>query len=119
MISRRNLILSAAAGLITAPAVVRAASLMPARSIMAPEPALHFGFVSRLYAHSCETQIVKLQDAGFSLVDIASKLNGRGSRAMNGERWDIERVTGVMRLADQIRRSDRRRAAETSLRGYW
>lgn len=50
MITRRNLIIGASAALITAPAIVRAASLMRVRGIIIPDDRIYiyYGFCDRL-----------------------------------------------------------------------
>ena len=49
MITRRNLVIGASAALITAPAIVRAASLMPVSSIIIPDDRIYYGFCDRLW----------------------------------------------------------------------
>jgi hypothetical protein len=51
---RRSIILGAAATLICAPAIVRAANLMPVRRLPFPFGPQYAGFVERLYFHTLE-----------------------------------------------------------------
>jgi hypothetical protein len=46
MISRRDCLIGASAALMTAPAIVRAGSLMPVRSVIIPSGCNYYGFVS-------------------------------------------------------------------------
>jgi hypothetical protein len=48
VITRRNLIIGASAVLITAPAIVRAATLMPVRSMIIRDDRIYYGFCERL-----------------------------------------------------------------------
>lgn len=48
-LNRRTIIVGATASLIAAPAVVRAASLMPVRGIVLPSEPVQYNFAQRLY----------------------------------------------------------------------
>jgi hypothetical protein len=106
MIARRNFFFGVAASLICAPAVVRAASLMPVRIVPTVVQLQHFGFCERLYVAGILPTIMRLQDAGFALEEIAADLNARGSRSMNGDVWDARRVLGVVNRDRRIRDPD-------------
>jgi hypothetical protein len=53
-LSRRTLLIGAAASFMCAPAVVRAASLMPIRAFIVPIQPIHAGFIERLWFHCIE-----------------------------------------------------------------
>ena len=54
LITRRSILIGAAASLICAPAIVRAASLMPVRRPLPPFGPQYAGFVDRLYFHTLD-----------------------------------------------------------------
>src|SRR5208337_946495 len=83
MISRRKLLIGAAASLLCAPAIVRVGSLMPVRGIVLPTERCYFGFVDRLYVHIHLPPIMALQNAGLSAHGIAAEMNRRGGKAIN------------------------------------
>jgi hypothetical protein len=53
-ITRRSIFIGAAASLICAPAIVRAANLMPVRSLRGPIGPQYAGFCERLFYHSLD-----------------------------------------------------------------
>jgi hypothetical protein len=53
-LTRKTILIGAAASLICAPSVVRAASLMPICSVIAPANRIYVGFVDRLRLHCME-----------------------------------------------------------------
>lgn len=53
-LTRRTILIGAAASLICAPSVVRAASLMPIRGVIVPANQIYMGFVDRLRLHCME-----------------------------------------------------------------
>ena len=60
--TRRSIIISAmAASLLCAPAIVRAASLMPVRRLPFPYGPQYAGFLERLYFHSLEAHLRSLR----------------------------------------------------------
>ena len=54
LITRRSILIGAAASLICAPAIVRAANLMPVRRLPFPFGRQYAGFLERLYFHTLE-----------------------------------------------------------------
>jgi hypothetical protein len=56
-ITRRGIILGAAAALVCAPAMVRVTSLMPVRRLPFPFGPQSAGFVERLYLHALESHM--------------------------------------------------------------
>jgi hypothetical protein len=54
LISRRSLFIGAAASLLGAPAIVRAANLMPVRRLPFPFGPQYAGYVERLFLHALE-----------------------------------------------------------------
>ena len=54
LITRRSIFIGAAASLICAPAIVRATSLMPVRSLRGPIGPQYAGFCERLFYHSLD-----------------------------------------------------------------
>jgi hypothetical protein len=60
--TRRSIVISAmAASLLCAPAIVRPASLMPARRLPFPYGPQYAGFLERLYFHSLEAHLRSLR----------------------------------------------------------
>ena len=57
LITRRSIIRGAAVSLIFAPAVVRAASLMPVRGLRLPVERQYAGFVERLYFRALDSDL--------------------------------------------------------------
>jgi hypothetical protein len=106
MLNRRKFLISASCAILCAPAVVRAEILMPIRGIILCEDIPHYGFVERLGAHSHMQSIQPLLVNGLSACEIAVELNGRNSKGVNGLKWDANKVLGIIRLDQSIRRSD-------------
>jgi len=69
LITRRSIFIGAAASLICAPAIVRAANLMPVRSLRGPIGPQYAGFCERLFYHSL--------DCGLRAGRISTVLNGK------------------------------------------
>jgi hypothetical protein len=61
LITRRSLFIGAAVSLMCAPAIVRAASLMPVRRLPFPFGPQSAGFVERLYFHALESHVRNLR----------------------------------------------------------
>ena len=57
LITRRSIFIGATASLICTPAIVRAASLMPVRSLRGPIGPQYAGFVERLFFHSLDKDL--------------------------------------------------------------
>jgi hypothetical protein len=57
LITRRSIFIGAAASLLCAPAIVRATSLMPVRSLGGPIGPQYAGFVERLFYHSLDSNL--------------------------------------------------------------
>jgi hypothetical protein len=66
----------------------------------------YYGYVQRVYAQGYAATILRLQDAGLSMHEVAAELNTHSGRAMNGAAWDAGRVLGVLRLNEAIHRND-------------
>jgi hypothetical protein len=64
LITRRSIFIGAAASLICAPAIVRAASLMPVRRLPPPFGPQYAGFVDRLYFHALDGSLRAALRAG-------------------------------------------------------
>jgi hypothetical protein len=66
-LTRRRFVLGACTSLICAPAIIRAASLMPVRASrpVGPGPQ-HYGFVQRLFTHYVTPDLSELTRAGMS-----------------------------------------------------
>ena len=75
---------------ICAPAIVRAASIMPVRAV--GRGAQHYGSVQRLFIHCLTPNLSELSRAGISAYGIAAELNRRKVSAMNGVPWDAASV---------------------------
>ena len=69
LITRRSTFRGAAAALICAPAIVRAASLMPVRRLPLPFGHQDAGFVERLYFHAL--------DSDLRVGQMSTRLNGK------------------------------------------
>ena len=106
MITRRSFLTNASAFLLCAPAVVRAANLMPLCGIIFPPEALQFGFASRLYVYTHMRAITQLQNDGLSLHQIAGEFNRQGRWAAHDRSWDVHRVIGVLKQNKQIQIAD-------------
>jgi len=115
MNTRRNFLIGTSATVICAPAVVRAANIMPVRGIGFPTERHCFGFVERLYIHLHLPTITELQNAGLSAHEIAVEMNARKRVAINGNAWDTEQVIGVVKRDELIRRADLILRAKRSL----
>ena len=73
MITRRKLLIGAAASLLCAPAIVRIGSLMPVRGIIFPIQRNYYGFLERLFVHIYLPPIAELQNTGLSAHGIAAE----------------------------------------------
>jgi hypothetical protein len=117
MIARRQFLFGASSALISTPAIVRFTSLMPVRGITYPIDRHYYGFVERLYVHTCLPAITQLQNAGLSAHEIATEFNNRGiTTAMNPRLWDADHVLFVVRKDESIRREDAIRRAEATFK---
>jgi hypothetical protein len=103
-IARRHLLSGAAASLVVAPAVVRAANLMPVRGIIFPTERHYFGFVDRLYVHINLPTITELQKAGLSAYEIAAEMNILKRAAINGDAWNGQHVISILKRNELMRR---------------
>ncbi len=79
---------------------------MVLRGIVQPIELFHFGFVERLYVHTNLEQIKNLQAIGHPINEISSIFNQRGRLAINNTRWDTQRVIGIIRHDELIRRQE-------------
>ena len=86
-ITRRRFILAASASAICAPAIVRAASLMPVRAV-GPIGPQYYGWVERIFIHNLTPHLSELSRAGMSPYGIAAELNRRKVSAVNGVPWE-------------------------------
>ena len=89
---------------------------MPLRGIIYPAQGNYYGYVHRVYAHGYAATILRLQDVGRSMHEVAAELNTHSCRAMNGAAWDAGRVLGVLRLVEAIHRNDAILRAERAIR---
>ena len=96
-ITRRRFILAASASVICAPAIVRAASLMPVRAV-GPIGPQYYGWVERVFIHNLTPHLSELSRAGMSPYGIAAELNRRQVTAMNGVPWEADSVTSATNL---------------------
>jgi len=96
-ITRRRFILAASASVICAPAIVRAASLMPVRAVGPIEPQ-YYGWVERTFIHGLTPDLSELSRAGMSPYGIAAELNRRQVTAMNGVPWEADSVISATSL---------------------
>ena len=96
-ITRRGLILAASASVICAPAIVRAASLMPVRAIGPIEPP-YWGSVYHWFISGVTPHLSELRQAGMSAYGIAAELNRRKVSAANGVPWDADFVISATKL---------------------
>lgn len=117
MIIRRSFIAAASATLVCAPAVVRAASLMPVRGIVAPTDRCYF-VVDRLYIHTHLRMIIPLQQAGLSAHEVAAEMNRLKRTAINDDAWEARDVIGVLKCNEQIQRADAILRSERDPRAY-
>lgn len=104
--TRRSFLFGTAAVLISAPAVVRAQSLMPLRGIILLTDGHCFGFIERLYVHLHLPKITALQNAGLSAEEIALDLNRCGLDRMTDSAWNAQGVMSVIKRDSLIRRHD-------------
>jgi hypothetical protein len=106
-LTRRSIFIGAAASLICAPAIVRAASLMPIRGVVFSPEMYHFGFVERLYVHLHLPEITRLQNAELSAREIAADMNARNRTGFKyAGSWDANQVIGLLKRHHFIRRTD-------------
>ena len=108
--TRRKLLIGAAASLLCAPAIVRVGSLMPLRGIILPIDRQWFGSVIRMYVFAKMPTITKLQNAGLTAYEIAAEFNRR--QPSYATAWDAQRVMFVIRSDEMIRREDAIHRAE-------
>jgi hypothetical protein len=107
MITRRNLFVGVSAALVAAPAIVRAASLMPVRVLIRPIQMYQHGFCTRLYVSFHLPEITRLQSAGLSAAEIATDLSARNRPTFTiSEPWDAGQVMGILRTNEQIQQTD-------------
>ena len=70
LITRRSIFIGAAASLLCAPAIVRAANLMPVRRLPFPFGPQYAGFVDRLYLHALEGSLQAALRTGRASVEL-------------------------------------------------
>ena len=70
LIGRRSILIGAAAALIRAPAIVRAANLMPVRRLPFPFGRQYAGFIERLYFHTLERSLLAALRNGVVAVEV-------------------------------------------------
>jgi hypothetical protein len=73
LITRRSILISAAASLICAPAIIRVTSLMPVRRLPFPFGPQYAGFVERLYLNALERGLQAALRAGRPNVEISEQ----------------------------------------------
>ena len=96
-ITRRGFILAASASVICAPAIVRAASLMPVRAL-GPIGPQYYGWVERVFIHGLTPHLSELSRAGMSPYGMAAELNRRKVSAVNGVPWEADSVISATNL---------------------
>ncbi len=96
-ITRRKFVLAASASVMCAPAIVRAASLMPVRAVGPIGPQYH-GWVERVFIHGLTPHLSELSRAGMSPYGIAAELNRRQVSAVNGVPWEAASVISATNL---------------------
>jgi hypothetical protein len=69
LITRRSIFIGAAASLLSAPAIVRAANLMPVRRLPFPNGPQYAGYVDRLFLHSIESSLQDALRRGLTILD--------------------------------------------------
>jgi hypothetical protein len=70
LITRRNICIGAVASLLCAPAIVRAANLMPVRRLPFPYGPQYAGFVDRLFLHALESSLQAGSQAGRTSIEV-------------------------------------------------
>jgi hypothetical protein len=70
LITRRSILIGATASLICAPAIVRAANIMPVRRLPFPYGPQYAGYVDRLFLHSIESSLKACLRAGRTIVEV-------------------------------------------------
>lgn len=73
LITRRSILIGAAASLICAPAIVRASNLMPVRCLPFPFGRQYAGFVERLYFHTLEGSLQAALREGAASVGVCGR----------------------------------------------
>jgi hypothetical protein len=71
--TRRSILIGAAASLLSAPAIVRAASLMPVRRVSFPYGPQYAGFVDRLFLHGLENSLEAGLRAGRTSIELCGR----------------------------------------------
>ena len=69
LITRRSILIGTAASLLCAPAIVRAANLMPVRRLPFPYGPQYAGYVDRLFLHSIESSLQDALRRGLTIPD--------------------------------------------------
>jgi len=82
---------------ICAPAIVRAASLMPVRAL-GPIGPQYYGWVERVFIHGLTPHLSELSRAGMSPYGMAAELNRRKVSAVNGVPWEADSVISATNL---------------------
>jgi hypothetical protein len=95
--TRRGCVLRVCTSLICAPAIVRAASLMPVHAL-GPVGPQQYGWVQRVFIHCVTPDLSELTRAGMSAYRIAAELNRRKVSAVNGVPWDVASVISATNL---------------------
>jgi hypothetical protein len=72
LLTRRSIIIGAAASLLCAPAIVHATNLMPVRRLPFPNGPQYAGYVDRLFLHSIESSLKVCLRAGRTIVEVGS-----------------------------------------------
>jgi hypothetical protein len=95
-ITRRSFILAASASVISGPAIVRAASLMPVRAVGPIQPQ-YYGWCERTFIHGLTPHLGELSRAEMSAYGIAAAERRKVS-AINGVPWDAPSVISATNL---------------------
>jgi hypothetical protein len=73
LLTRRSIVIGAAASLIYAPAIVHVTNLMPVRRLPFPYGPQYAGYVDRLFLHSIESSLKACLRAGRTIVEVGSQ----------------------------------------------
>jgi hypothetical protein len=102
MVTRRNFLVRGSAAFVCGSAVVRAASLIPIRSVILPTGG-YYGFVERAFLSIVGPPATELISAGLSAEGAARELNRRRTANMNNAPWEARQVLGVIRAWREVK----------------
>jgi hypothetical protein len=73
LLTRRSIVIGAAASLICAPAIMRVTKLMPVRRLPLPFGPQYAGYVERLYLHALESSLQTALRAGRANIELSGQ----------------------------------------------